>query len=59
MEKDIFTQTDDVNGDTYVDLWTNGVGDVHILIAGFDGGSKQVYIRDASALMRALVKEFL
>lgn len=57
MEQSVFEHTDDVNGDTYVDVWTNGVGDLHVLIGGEgDQPNRMVYIRDGEALGKAILK---
>jgi len=57
-EDTVFTETDDVNGDTYLDVWTNGVGDLHILIGSTVDGppNRIVYIRDGESLGKAILK---
>jgi len=56
MEQSVFEHTDDVNGDTYIDVWTNGVGDLHVLIGGGDQPNRMVYIRNAEEFGKAILK---
>lgn len=57
-EQSVFEHTDDVNGDTYLDVWTNGVGDLHVLIGTTSGDlpNRIVYIRDGEAFGKAILK---
>lgn len=58
MDETVFTETDDVNGDTYIDVWTNTGSDLHILIV--NGGSderQQVYLRDGVELAKAILRK--
>ena len=57
-EETVFTALDDVNGDTYIDVWTNTGSDLHILIV--NGGSderQQVYLRDGVELAKAILRK--
>lgn len=57
MEKTVFEHTDDVTGDTYIDVWTNGMGDIHIAIIRDTKETQSVYIRNGEALGKAILKE--
>ena len=41
MDETVFTETDDVNGNTYIDVWTNTGSDIHILIVNGDTDERQ------------------
>lgn len=57
-EQSVYTNTDDVNGDTMIDVWTNGVGDLHILILNVDTQERQtVYLRNGEELGKAIMRE--
>lgn len=54
--KTLFCGTDDVNGDRTLEVWTNGSGDLHVLIES-DTGSHSIYIRKGLELGKAIVRE--
>jgi len=56
MENTVFTETDDVEGETYIDVWTNGVGDLHIAIVHPEKETLSVYLRNGEALGKAILK---
>lgn len=55
-EQSVFEHTDDVNGDTYIDVWTNGMGDLHVAIISDSKETQSVYIRDGEAFGKAILK---
>jgi hypothetical protein len=57
-EETVFTETDDVNGDTYLDVWTNTGSDLHILIINVDTDERQqVYLRNGEELAKAILRK--
>lgn len=57
-EETVFTAPDDVNGDTYIDVWTNTGSDLHILIVNVDTGERQqVYLRNGVELAKAILRK--
>ena len=57
-EETVFTATDDVTGDTYLDVWTNTGSDLHILIVNVDTDERQqVYLRDGEELAKAILRK--
>lgn len=57
-EETFFTATDDVTGDTYLDVWTNTGSDLHILIVNVDTDERQqVYLRDGEELAKAISRK--
>ena len=57
-EETVFTETDDVNGDTYIDVWTNTGSDLHILIVNVDTDERQqVYLRNGEELAKAILRK--
>ena len=57
-EETVFTETDDVSGDTYIDVWTNTGSDLHILIV--NGGTderQQVHLRNGVELAKAILRK--
>lgn len=57
-EEAVFTAPDDVNGDTYIDVWTNTGSDLHILIVNVDTGERQqVYLRNGVELAKAILRK--
>lgn len=57
-EETVFTETDDVNGDTYLDVWTNTGSDLHILIVNVDTDERQqVYLRNGEELAKAILRK--
>ena len=57
-EETVFTATDDVTGDTYIDAWTNNGSDLHILIVNVDTDERQqVYLRNGEELAKAILRK--
>lgn len=57
-EETVFTALDDENGDTYIDVWTNTGGDLHILIVNGDTDERQqVYLRNGEELAKAILRK--
>ena len=57
-EHSVFTAPDDVNGNTYIDVWTNTGSDLHILIVNVDTGERQqVYLRNGVELAKAILRK--
>ena len=57
-EETVFTAPDDVNGDTYIDVWTNTGSDLHIRIVNADTGERQqVYLRNSEELAKAILRK--
>ena len=57
-EETVFTAPDDVNGDTYIDVWTNTGSDLHILIVNVDTDERQqVYLRNGEELAKAILRK--
>lgn len=57
-EYTVFTSPDDVNGDTYLDVWTNTGSDLHILIVNVDTDERQqVYLRNGEELAKAILRK--
>lgn len=57
-EETVFTETDDVNGGTYIDVWTNTGSDLHILIVNVDTDERQqVYLRNGEELAKAILRK--
>lgn len=56
MEETVFDALDDADGETYLDVWTNGVGDLHILIGHPDKPDASIYIRNGEVLGKAILK---
>ena len=57
-EETVFTAPDDVNGDTYIDVWTNTGSDLHILIVNVDTDEhQQVYLRNGEELAKAILRK--
>ena len=57
-EETVFTETDDVSGDTYIDVWTNTGSDIHILIVNVDTDERQqVYLRNGEELAKAILRK--
>ena len=57
-EYTVFTSPDDVNGDTYIDVWTNTGSDLHILIVNVDTDERQqVYLRNGEELAKAILRK--
>ena len=57
-EETVFTAPDDVNGDTYIDVWTNTGSDLHILIVNVDTDERQqVYLRNGVELAKAILRK--
>ena len=57
-EETVFTETDDVSGDTYIDVWTNTGSDLHILIINVDTDERQqVYLRNGEKLAKAILRK--
>ena len=57
-EETVFTAPDDVNGDTYIDVWTNTGSDIHILIVNGDTDERQqVYLRNGEELAKAILRK--
>ena len=57
-EETVFTETDDVSGDTYIDVWTNTGSGLHILIV--NGGTderQQVHLRNGEELAKAILRK--
>jgi len=58
MEETVFTALDDVNGVTYIDVWTNTGSDLHILIVNRDTDERQqVYLRNGVELAKAILRK--
>jgi len=58
MEETVFTARDDVNGVTYIDVWTNTGSDLHILIVNRDTDERQqVYLRNGVELAKAILRK--
>ena len=58
IDETVFTGADNVNGDTYIDVWTNTGSDLHILIV--NGGTderQQVYLRNGVELAKAILRK--
>lgn len=53
---DLFTETDDVNGETMIEVWTNTGGDLHVRVCDSDGNGKSIYLRDGVSLAKAILK---
>lgn len=57
-ETSIYTNTDDVNGNVMIDVWTNTGGGLHILLLDVDTQESQsVYLRNGEELAKAILKE--
>ena len=57
-DETVFTETDDVSGDTYIDVWTNTGSDLHILIVNRDTDERQqVYVRNGVELAKAILRK--
>ena len=57
-EISVYNNTDDVNGNVMIDVWTNTGGDLHILLLDVDTNeSKSVYLRNGEELAKAILKE--
>ena len=57
-EETVFTAPDDVNVDTYIDVWTNTGSDLHILIVNVDTDERQqVYLRNGEELAKAILRK--
>ena len=57
-EETVFIAPDDVNGDTYIDVWTNTGSDLHILIVNVDTDEhQQVYLRNGEELAKAILRK--
>lgn len=57
-EETVFTETDDVSGDTYIDVWMNTGSDLHILIVNVDTDERQqVYLRNGEELAKAILRK--
>lgn len=57
-DETVFTETDDVSGDTYIDVWTNTGSDLHILIVNVDTDERQqVYLRNGEELAKAILRK--
>jgi hypothetical protein len=56
MTLDIYSAVDDVDGETRIDVWTNGVGDLHISISDPHALPASVYIRNGEELAKAILK---
>lgn len=57
-DETVFTETDDVSGDTYIDVWTNTGSDLHILIVNRDTDERQqVYLRNGVELAKAILRK--
>lgn len=55
-EETVFEHVDDVNGETYIDVWTNGVGDLHVAIVHPEKETASIYIRNGEKLGKAILK---
>lgn len=55
-EQSIYDHTDDVDGETYLDVWTNGVGDLHLAIVHPEHKTASIYIRNGEGLGKAILK---
>lgn len=57
-DETVFTETDDVSGGTYLDVWTNTGSDLHILIVNVDTDERQqVYLRNGEELAKAILRK--
>lgn len=56
-EQTIYTNTDDVTGNTLLDVWTNTGSDLHILVMNVDTQERQtVYLESGIELAQAILK---
>ncbi len=54
----IYNDTDDVTGDTRIQVWTNGAGDLHVSISSeIDDSYLNVYIRNGEKFAKTILKE--
>lgn len=53
---EVFYDSDDVTGSTFLDVRTNGVGDLHVDISDEEGNVLTVYLRNGEALGKAILK---
>ena len=57
-EETVFTAPDDVNGNTYIDVWTSTGSDLHILNVNVDTDERQqVYLRNGVELAKAILRK--
>lgn len=54
--KTLFEAVDNVNGDSSLEIWTNGSGDLHIRVFS-DEGSESIYLRNGLPLAKELIRE--
>jgi hypothetical protein len=53
----LYTNTDDVNGDTRVEAWTNTGTDLHLMIENTETGQYQsIYLRQGTTLAKEILK---
>lgn len=53
----LYNDTDDVTGDTRIQVWTNGVGDLHVSISSeVDDTNHTVYIRKGEQFAKKVLK---
>ena len=58
IDETVFTETDDVNGDTHLDVWTNTGSDIHIRIVNVvTDEHQQVYLRNGEELAKAILRK--